>query len=145
MKVRSDRHYEFAVGPDELWAAVTRVEDYRRWWPWLRRLRAEAFAEGETWACLVQPPLPYSLRLRVTLDEVVAPRFVTATIGGDIEGHAGLDITPAGEGSRLRLVSTLTPTNAVLRAFARVAQPVVRYGHDWVLDTGVRQFRQRAI
>jgi hypothetical protein len=28
---------------------------------------------------------------------------------------------------------------------ARVAQPVVTFGHDWVLDTGARQFRSRAL
>ena len=33
----------------------------------------------------------------------------------------------------------------MLRTFAAVARPVVRFGHDWVLDTGVQQFRSRAL
>jgi hypothetical protein len=28
---------------------------------------------------------------------------------------------------------------------AGVAAPLVRRGHDWVLDTGARQFRDRAL
>jgi hypothetical protein len=42
-------------------------------------------------------------------------------------------------------VSHLEPGNSLLRAVARLAAPVVRYGHDWVLDTGARQFIDRAV
>ena len=141
MEIRSERRHRFEADPDRLWSAMTKVEDYRRWWPWLRRLDAAAFAPGERWLCVVQPPLPYVLRFTITLEEVVAPRFVTATIGGDIVGHAAIDIDDAEAGSELRLVSTLAPSNRMLRAVARVGAPVVRFGHDWVLDAGVRQFR----
>jgi len=143
MEVRSERRHRFAVAPDELWAAMTSVEDYRRWWPWLRGFEG-SFVEGDRWECEVQPPLPYALKFSLRLEEVVAPRFVTATVHGDIIGHAAIDITPTGDGSDLRLVSVLAPANGMLRAIARVARPVVRFGHDWVLDTGVRQFRKRA-
>jgi len=44
----------------------------------------------------------------------------------------------------LHLVSELTPTNAVLRAVSQFAAPVARFGHEWVLDTGLRQFRASA-
>lgn len=143
--VRSDRRYAFDVGPDELWAACTRTDDYRRWWPWLRRLDDARFEEGSTWRCELQPPLPYSLAFDLRLEEVEAPRFVTASISGDIAGHAAIDIRPTATGSELRLVATLGPSSAALRAIARFAHPLVRFGHDWVLDTGIRQFRRRGI
>jgi hypothetical protein len=145
MEVRSDRRYSFDIEPDELWAAMVRVEDYRSWWPWLRRFEAESFTAGAQWACVVQPPLPYSLQFTLRLDEVEACRFVTATIGGDIVGDARLDLDASGTGSELRLVSNLAPSNALLRAIAAVARPVVQLGHDWVLDTGLRQFRSAAL
>ena len=34
---------------------------------------------------------------------------------------------------------------AALRAAARVAAPIISLGHDWVLDTGLRQFRERGL
>ena len=141
---RSDRRHRFAAPPEEVWAAFIRIDAYRRWWPWLADFDGSAFAEGERWACVVRPPLPYVLRFDIVLEEVEAPRFVTATVAGDITGHAALDVYAVDGGSELRLVSTLWPANAVLRAAARVAAPIISLGHDWVLDTGLRQFRERA-
>jgi len=143
--VRSDRRYPFTVPPAELWAAFARTDEYRSWWPWLRTFEGGGFHDGARWRCEVQPPLPYSLRFDLVLEEVEAPRFVTATVTGDITGHAAIDLTATPGGSELRLVATLGPEAAVLRAIARVAHPMVRFGHDWVIDTGLRQFRRRAL
>jgi uncharacterized protein YndB with AHSA1/START domain len=143
--VRSDRRYEFAAAPDELWAAFTRLEDYRTWWPWLRRFEAGGFTAGECWRCTVQPPLPYVLRFDLTLLEVEPHSFVTASVSGDIAGDARLDVQATDAGSEVRLVSALSPANPVLRAIATMARPMVRFGHDWVLDNGLRQFSSRAL
>lgn len=97
----------------------------------------------------MQPPLPYALHFELAIDEVVAGELVTATISGDLEGSARLEVRelPDVEDTRseIRLRSDLAPTNRVLRTFAAVARPVVRFGHDWVLDTGVQQFRSRGL
>lgn len=141
VEVRSDRRYQFPVGPDDLWAAMTDVGSYRRWWPWLARLDADDFATGGQWACVVRPPLPYVVRFTVHLDVVEPPALATATIAGDIVGTAKLSVRGDGDGtSEVRLESLLAPAHPVLRAIARVARPVVRFGHEWVLDTGAAQF-----
>lgn len=146
MEVRSDRLYRFAVDPATLWAAMTDVGSYRRWWPWLARLDADDFAAGARWGCVVQPPLPYTLRFTIRLDEVHAPFLAVATVDGDIVGTARLSVRSDGDGgSEARLESLLAPANPLLRAVARVARPVVRFGHDWVLDTGAAQFRGAAL
>lgn len=145
MKIHSDRRHTFAVPPEELWDAMSRVEAYREWWPWLRHFEAAPLAPGSLWTAVVQPPLPYRLRFGLELGDVVAPRHVTAAITGDITGSARIEISPNAEGSELHLVSELAPTNAVLRAVAQVARPMVSFGHEWVLDTGLRQFRDRAL
>jgi hypothetical protein len=123
-----------------VWKHIVAVDDYRRWWPWLRRFDAAGLVAGDTWSCVVQPPLPYAVRFTVTLDEVIDCERVTATIGGEIEGIASLDLTERGDGCEARLVSDLAPANSFLRGVARVARPLVRFGHDWVLDTGAGQF-----
>jgi hypothetical protein len=41
-------------------------------------------------------------------------------------------------------VSDLAPHDATLRRIARWTPWLSRFGHDWVLDTGLRQFRRRA-
>jgi hypothetical protein len=145
MEVRSDRSYRFALAPEELWQTLTRTADYQRWWPWLRTFEGSAFGVGERWSCVVQPPLPYAVRFRLTIGEVVDARLVTATVDGDIVGDARLDISPSSEGSELHLVSRLAPSSAILRAVATLARPIAQFGHDWVIDTGLRQFTARAL
>ena len=143
--VRSDRRYRFGVGPEELWSRFGQLDDYQGWWPWLRRFEAGGIGEGERWSCLVQPPLPYSLRFDLLFDEVVPARFAGARVEGDITGHARIDIEADDTGSELRLVSHLAPASPMLRVVSRLARPVATFGHDWVLDTGFRQFSDRAI
>ena len=50
-----------------------------------------------------------------------------------------------GSGCRATLSSTLAPGNRLLRMMSRLAAPMARFGHDWVLDSGARQFIARAI
>ena len=145
MEVRSDRRWRFDADPLTLWAAMTDIGSYRSWWPWLARLDADGFEAGERWACTVQPPLPYTLRFTIQIESVVPCESATAIVAGDIEGDARLTVTPAGDGSEVRLESVLAPANPFLRGVARFARPVVRLGHDWVLDTGAAQFRRRAL
>ncbi|MEO5678566.1 MAG: SRPBCC family protein [Acidimicrobiales bacterium] len=144
--VRSDRRVTFTSPPEVVWEAMTRTGDYTGWWPWLRRLDAAGLVAGDVWGCHVQPPLPYSLRFRITIGEVVPGRSVVATVTGDITGSASVELSPGeGEATVVHVVSDLAPSASALRAFARVARPLVTWGHDWVIDQGVRQFRARAL
>jgi hypothetical protein len=145
VKIRSDRHDAFEVPPEDLWAAMAEVGCFRTWWPWLRELDATALEPGAVWSAVVQPPLPYRLRFDVHIVEVVTLSSVTARVTGDIEGSARLDIGATPTGSTLHLISELAPTSSVLRTVATLAGPVVRFGHEWVLDTGLRQFRDQAL
>jgi hypothetical protein len=72
---------------------------------------------------------------------VVAPRSIAATIAGDIGGSARLLLEEhAGGASEIRLTSELTPRSRAFGVLAVLARPLVRRGHDWVLDTGAAQF-----
>jgi len=65
---RSERQVSFDEPPDRLWAALTEVDGYQRWWPWLADLEVDGgFDVGATWRCQVRPPLPYSVRFALTL------------------------------------------------------------------------------
>ncbi len=140
MRVRSDRRWSFPTDRRELWDEISAVDRYRTWWPWLRGFDADGLQAGQTWSCVVQPPLPYTLRFSVILDEVLHEQYVSATIAGDVIGEARLELADRDAGCEARLVSLLEPGNRLLRAVASVARPMVRFGHDWVLDTGARQF-----
>lgn len=49
------------------------------------------------------------------------------------------------QGCIATLRSSLAPGNIVLQQVSRFAAPMARFGHDWVLDSGARQFIARAV
>lgn len=145
MIVDSDRRYDFAVPSDRLWDTITRVDRYQRWWPWLDEFAPGPLESGARWRCTVRPPLPYVVRFDLILGDVIEGSHVDAQVQGDLTGLARLDIEDTPAGSALRLRSSLAPANPMLQTVARVARPVATFGHDWVLDTGFRQFTRQAI
>jgi hypothetical protein len=151
--ITSHHRYTLPVRREVVWDLISDVDAYRSWWAWLRVFDATGLTEGAEWRCLVQPPLPYLVRFGVHLDEVDAPRIVRARVTGDVVGTACLQLDEDGDddgdgeggGCVARLTSTLAPGNATLRVVSRLAAPVARFGHDWVLDSGARQFIARAV
>jgi len=145
VRLTSDREYRFAVPPEALWQVLAATDEYRQWWPWLRDFQAVGLVVGDDWRCVVRPPLPYTLRFALVLDEVVAPSLVRARVHGDIAGTAALTIAPTADGVRLRLVSDLTPSSRAFGLLSSVLRPLVVRAHDLVLDNGAAQFADRAI
>jgi uncharacterized protein YndB with AHSA1/START domain len=145
VQISSDHTFTFAADPGTVWGAIAATDCYRTWWPWLRRFEAGDLRAGARWTCEVRPPMPYTLRFVVVLDEVVAPTRVASTIEGDIVGTALLTLGPGHPGSELRLTSELAPANTLLRSLGALARPLARFGHDWVITTGARQFERAAL
>lgn len=145
MELTTTRELHFDADRHAVWAAMSRVTDFPRWWPWLRGFDGAELATGSVWSCVIQPPVPYALRVTVALDEVVAPALVVATVAGDLSGTARLVLDDDGDGCRVVLSSRLTPHQGIPRLVARLAPAVARFGHDWVLEIGARQFADRAL
>ena len=137
--------YELPLARQEVWGLISQVSEYRTWWPWLRAFDAAALASGEEWRCEVQPPVPYLVRFRVHIEDVEPAVLVRAKVGGDVVGVATLSFSDTDKGCTARLDSSLAPGNRALRLVSRFAGPIARFGHDWVLDSGARQFIARAV
>ena len=86
------RTWELDVSPDRFWETISRTDEYGSWWPWLREFDADGMHEGAQWKAVIQSPLPYALRVRLLLDEVVEGERLSAAVSGDIEGRASLDL-----------------------------------------------------
>jgi uncharacterized protein YndB with AHSA1/START domain len=144
-EIRSDRRYQMDTDRESVWKAISSVEKYSTWWPWLREFSASALVAGDRWKCVVQPPLPYLLRFTVSIDQVEAPALVLASVDGDVRGVARLDLCESDERTEVHVRSLLAPASRLLRAMSVLARPIARFGHDWVFDTGARQFAERAL
>ena len=140
--LETDERFELARPPDELWSLLTDVASYQAWWPWLRAFEGAAFRAGARWRCTVRPIVPYPVRFTVTLDEVEPERWVAATVHGDVEGTASLSLAPSAVGTALALHAELAAASPLLRTLSLVP-PLARFGHDWVITSGIRQFETR--
>lgn len=142
----SDRTFTFDVGAERFWETISRTDDFPRWWSWLHRFDVDGLHEGTSARCEVRAPLPYSLRFDVVVERVVEGRLVETMVKGDIAGPARLEIDAlAADRCQARLTWALEPATPLLRNMARFARPVMEWGHDRVLEIGVRQFRRRAL
>jgi carbon monoxide dehydrogenase subunit G len=136
--------FSFPVPPQEVWSAVERFERFETWWGWLRELRVEGpgLAAGSVLHGVVAPPLRYRMRLRVELVTCDPPRSIDASVDGDLVGHARLVLEPEGEGTRASVAWTIEMMQRPMRVAARVAFPVLRWGHDRVVEATVAGFRR---
>ena len=89
--------------------------------------------------------MPYLVRFRVEIEDVEPAVLVRAKVLGDVVGVATLTLRDADNGCTATLDSSLAPGNRALRLVSRFAAPIARFGHDWVLDSGARQFITRAV
>lgn len=146
-RVEYQASFWFPVPPPQLWAIIERFDLFESWWPWLAGFRADAggLATGNVLHGMVIPPVPYQLRLDVRLQRCDRPQLIEATIDGDLRGRAALRLDAAGDGTRAEVAWSLRMHSAPLRVAAQVAYPLVRWGHDRVVDMAVAGFRRRAL
>lgn len=136
--------FTFPLPPEELWADVERFDRFERWWGWLRDVEAEGcgLRTGTVLRAVVVPPLSYRLRVRIELVECRRADRIDATVGGDLRGPARLEIQPVEGGSRVRIGWRLEMRKPSMRSAARVAYPLLRWGHDHVVARAVDGYRR---
>jgi uncharacterized protein YndB with AHSA1/START domain len=140
-----DRTWWFPEPPEQLWAVLSRTDQYTRWWSWLREFDTSGFETGTTARLVIQSPLPYALRCTIRVDEMRAPATIVTTVTGDLRGPARLDVRNAENGCMARLAWSLTPGSLFVRNLARVGRPAMMWAHDRVVAMGMEQFQRRAL
>jgi carbon monoxide dehydrogenase subunit G len=141
------RSFLLPAPPEDVWAAIERVDDFESRWAWLRDFRVEGpgLTAGSVLHGVVVPPLPYRMRLRVALVEWAPPRRIEATVHGDLEGRARLSLEGDGDETWAEVAWTIEMTQRSMRLSARVAHPLLRWGHDRVVFATVAGFRQQLL
>lgn len=137
--------FGFAVPPAQLWSAIEHVDEFEHWWGWLGDLKTDGcgLQEGAVLRGTVAPPLPYRMRVAVELNRCVPERLIDASISGDLAGEAQLRMHPATEGTVADVAWSLEMLQLPMRVAARVAFPVLRWGHDRVVEATVSGFRRQ--
>jgi carbon monoxide dehydrogenase subunit G len=139
------RAYEFAATPQELWAAVEEVDQFEARWPWLEEFRLEGatLKTGSVLYGVVAPPLPYRMRIRIELTRCEPPTEIEATIKGDLEGFACIEMRPSSAGTTAEVAWTVEMMQQPMRLACRFGRPLLQWGHDRVVEITVAGFRRR--
>lgn len=137
--------FDFDVAPDELWSSIEHSERFEGWWSWLKDFKLEggSLQSGAILHGVVVPPLPYRMRIDVELVTCRRPTAIDAVVNGDLRGNASLRIRRNGSrGCTTETAWSIEMMQAPMRAASRFAHPLLRWGHDRVVDMTVRSFRQ---
>jgi len=136
--------HDFSLPPRELWSAIERTDQFSRWWSWLRefRLSGDGLARGSVLHGVVAPLVPYRMRVTVEILRAVPGAEIDAAVRGDLEGEAWMRLNDSAQGSRVDVAWNLEMTQAPMRLASRFAYPLLRWGHDRVVEATVSSFRR---
>jgi len=145
--IEYDATFTFPVPVARLWATMVRVDRFPSWWSWLHEfsVEGEALEAGTVLHGIVAPPLPYHMKLDVVVEELVPEKCVTALVHGDLEGSARLTFEGDESETRAHATWTVEMMQRPMRLAARIAHPLLRWGHDRVVDATVDGFRRRLV
>jgi carbon monoxide dehydrogenase subunit G len=145
--IEYDGTFTFPVPIAQLWARLVQVDRFSSWWSWLREFAVEGngLEHGTVLHGIVAPPLPYRMRVDVVLDECVPERRITAFVHGDLEGAAQLTFDGDDAETRAHATWTVEMMQRPMRVAARIAHPLLRWGHDRVVDATVDGFRRHLV
>jgi hypothetical protein len=132
--------HNFTLTPEQLWAAIERVDSFGRWWSWLQefRLEGDGLAIGSVLHGVVAPPIPYRMRIRVEIDRCVPTVLLGARVHGDLEGTAHLEMQPSSWGTTLTIGWSVEMMQRPMRLANRFAHPLLQWGHDRVVEMTLR-------
>ena len=85
------------------------------------------------------------MRLDVVVEECVPERLITALVHGDLEGAAQLTFDGDDGETRAHATWTVEMMQRPMRLAAKIAPPLLRWGHDRVVDATVDGFRRRVL
>jgi uncharacterized protein YndB with AHSA1/START domain len=137
--------YEFPQSPEGIWDALEDVDQFVLWWPWLEEFRLEggSLVAGAVLSGVVAPPLPYRMRLQIELTRCEKPDIIEALVHRDLEGEATIALCSQGIGTHVEVAWTLEMMQRPMRLADRMAHPVLKKGHDRVVENTVAEFRSR--
>ena len=140
-----DGTFVFPAPAAELWTTIARFDCFPSWWSWLREfaVQGSGLRHGTSLHGIVAPPLPYRMRLDVVLEECVPEQRLTAIVHGDLEGPAQLTFEGDDSETRVHATWTIEMMQRPMRLAARIAKPLLRWGHDRVVDATVDSFRRQ--
>jgi polyketide cyclase/dehydrase/lipid transport protein len=132
------------VSPEELWTALSRVDLFHTWWPWIKdiHLEGEALELGSALTFTIDPPIPYKLRVTVDVVESDEDSYLRGDVSGDLHGTGSLRFEEFSGGSEVTTDWNVVVSNPAIKAVIFLARPLLLYAQRWAVEVSLRGFRR---
>ena len=137
--------FELPLSRRDTWVTLEQSQHYEAWWPWMRHLEVDGvpLEVGTNYSFLVVAPIPFTMRLRVRVDEALSPETISATIAGDLDGTASMTFEEQGPARTVAHISwSVEVARPALRSIARVTRPLLLWGQSWAVNVALKEFRR---
>lgn len=138
-----DNRYLFDGTPRQVFDTMAQVDDFPAWWRWLRDYEIEGggLHPGGVLRGLVVPPIPYTFHVSIHVDHIEPGSSIRARLRGDLDGDAQVWLVDHPVGCELTIRWDVEMRKPSMRAAAKVARPLLVWGHDHVIEVAVDRFR----
>jgi len=119
-----------------VYAALSDIEGYQRWWPQIREIQQ---IDADTGRVRIRSLLPYTLDLvlrRSVQDE--ARGILRVEIDGDLQGWCAWQLTTEESGTRVEFSQEVEVTVTVLQRAPSAVRPLLRGNHAYMMHAGER-------
>jgi hypothetical protein len=127
---------------EEVFAVISDVEALPRWWPAVYLAvtpvpgTGDADGIGRAFDLYTKGWLPYTLRWRLTVQEVHPPFGSTIGASGDFEGRGIWSFRQTADGVEITFDWMLLAEKPLLRLLSPVLKPAFAANHRWAMRTG---------
>jgi carbon monoxide dehydrogenase subunit G len=139
------RRFDIDAPPQVVWSVL---EDFWSWGnssPLVRdfEVDGQGLTDGTVVSATVATPLAYAMRVELELNRCVPVELIVATVSGDLRGEGQVWLRGDGGGTRAQVAWKFEMTARSLRAVARVAGPILRWGHDQIVESTLEALKAR--
>jgi len=135
-------HWHVAAPIDTVWDAIHEVEDWPRWWRYVRSVvelrKGDANGVGAIRRFTWTSRLPYALTFEMRASAVERPTFMEGIASGELSGHGRWYLAPEGATTRVRYEWTVGTTKPWMNLLAPLMAPAFRWNHGQVMAEGGR-------
>ncbi|MDQ6917159.1 MAG: SRPBCC family protein [Pseudomonadota bacterium] len=135
-------HWHLAAPIDRVWQAIVAVEEWPRWWRYVRAVEELAAGDADGCGALRRytwtSRLPYRLSFAMRITRVDRPSSLEGVAEGDLRGTGRWHLAPDGATTRVRYDWTVATTKQWMNALAPLLEPAFRWNHNQVMAEGGR-------
>ena len=135
-------HWHLDAPIDRVWHAIVAVEDWPRWWRYVRKVEELAPGDADGYGALRRytwtSKLPYRLSFAMRVTRVEHPSSLEGVAEGDLNGTGRWHLAPEGATTHVRYDWTVATTKRWMIALAPVLEPAFRWNHNQVMAEGGR-------